>query len=384
MGDKVCRIETLESELARRNEELSEAQGEIAAQRATIDQLIREHDTLQGCVDSWDARDYLWRQSLKRDVQKSDLVREHNEVRAENERLTRERDGWKNLADSRGEAYRAARSRRDELQAKLDAAVIDVKDKEASRLHWAKMHDEVAAERDKVRDLATKRMRKWSEEAAKVRELQAKLDDPYSEVNQKAAAWDRVEAHPVIGPLSELPEGNSYAGRVGKRLDQLAEMESAVTELQPAEQRPTLDREAVIEAVYRKADEGMKLTTENIVDTVLALAPAVPEWLGNVPNKPEVKRLEDKGWLVNGTFYNLFSSAEGCRDEGYELLAIADAIEAEGAKRNDDDARAKAVYEALYPETDGWVPWDDAPKDRHDLCRRADRAGLVPPESEDK
>lgn len=46
------------------------------------------------------------------------------------------------------------------------------------------------------------------------------LNDPYSELNQKAGAWDAVAAHPLIA-VGDLPEGDSYAKRVAVRLDQL-------------------------------------------------------------------------------------------------------------------------------------------------------------------
>lgn len=46
--------------------------------------------------------------------------------------------------------------------------------------------------------------------------------DEYSELRQKAAAWDVVAEHPVIGHISSLPDDNTYADQVYARLDEIA------------------------------------------------------------------------------------------------------------------------------------------------------------------
>ena len=48
------------------------------------------------------------------------------------------------------------------------------------------------------------------------------LDDPYSELNQRAGAWDVVAGHPLIGPRNSLPSADTYADRVRLKLDELA------------------------------------------------------------------------------------------------------------------------------------------------------------------
>lgn len=176
-------------------------------------------------------------------------------------------------------------------------------------------------------------------------ELQRKLDDPYSEVNQKAAAWDRVDAHPVIGKLSELPEGDSYAERVCKRLDQLADMEATINEL----------------------------------------APADPAWLGDVPEKPKVKRIVGDTWEVDGLRSQVTWSAEEFRCDGYRRIALAAAIEAEEAERNDDQ-RVEEAAKAIHKSGPHSVSWHELSENLRRMHRsdaeRLLNAGWSPPESE--
>lgn len=54
--------------------------------------------------------------------------------------------------------------------------------------------------------------------AAKVEEI----GDEDSELRQKAAAWDVVAEHPVIGEISTLPDADTYADQVYARLDEIA------------------------------------------------------------------------------------------------------------------------------------------------------------------
>lgn len=49
----------------------------------------------------------------------------------------------------------------------------------------------------------------------------AEIGDEYSELRQKAAAWDVVANHPVIGHISSLPDAETYADQVYARLDRL-------------------------------------------------------------------------------------------------------------------------------------------------------------------
>lgn len=270
-GKSCCEESALTAnELARRNEELAEAEGEIAAQKRLRDSEV---------------------------------------------------EYWSGRAEK-------AEAERDELEDKLDELTDEIS-------YWM--------------DLFEKR-------DALVDELQDKLDDPYSEVNQKAAAWDHVEAHPVIGPLSELPEGDSYAKRVCKRLDQLEGMESAVTELQPAENRPTF-------------------------------APAVPSWLGDVPDKPEVKRIVGDTWEVDGRRSKVTWSAEEFRRDGYQRIALDDAIESEQAATGDEanawgnppevDRLAKLIWETSRAD-ESTISATGA----NVVAKAIKDAGWTPPESE--
>ena len=52
--------------------------------------------------------------------------------------------------------------------------------------------------------------------------LVPEIGDEYSELRQKAAAWDVVAEHPVIGEISTLPDADTYADRVYARLDEIA------------------------------------------------------------------------------------------------------------------------------------------------------------------
>ena len=57
-----------------------------------------------------------------------------------------------------------------------------------------------------------------------VRSLVARLkelNNPYSPLNQQSSAWRIITKHPLIGPISTLPERDTYADMVKARLDQL-------------------------------------------------------------------------------------------------------------------------------------------------------------------
>lgn len=338
------RADRAELELARRNEELAEAEGEIAELAQKNRTLAAERNTLQRCTDSW-------------------------RVRAE--KAEAERDDWKAGAEAESWAHDKTLEEARRFHVERDEA-------RGSRDYWIDLYGE-------LRD-----------------ELQAKLDDPYSEVNQKAAAWDRVERHPLIGPLSSLPDGDSYAKRVCKRLDELAEMEAAVTELKPAENRPTLDREAVREVVgkHRGALGGYYMNL--LVNDLVSLAPAAegwPEWLGPRPVLRVPVRKADGNWTFHDGNVAISGDVreETCRDvikgrlaEAVTWAGVLSAIESEQAATGEEDQRVEEVAEqaagALVETILNFFNVEDddgaARATARAIVREARDAGWTPPESE--
>ena len=73
-----------------------------------------------------------------------------------------------------------------------------------------------------------------SGESVVERVREALRTDKYSNLNQRALAWDAVAGHPLIGPLSMLPEGNSYAQQVRAKLDEIAATQMPVRGLDPS------------------------------------------------------------------------------------------------------------------------------------------------------
>ena len=73
-----------------------------------------------------------------------------------------------------------------------------------------------------------------SGESVVERVREALRTDKYSNLNQRALAWDAVAGHPLIGPLSMLPEGNSYAQQVRAKLDEIAATQMSVRGLDPS------------------------------------------------------------------------------------------------------------------------------------------------------
>ena len=64
--------------------------------------------------------------------------------------------------------------------------------------------------------------KKWNDAAECLNLRVAEIGDEYSELRQKAAAWDVVAEHPVIGEISTLPDADTYADQVYARLDEIA------------------------------------------------------------------------------------------------------------------------------------------------------------------
>ena len=125
--------------------------------------------------------------------------------------------------------------------------------------------------------------------------------------------------------------------------------------LDAAEQHPTLDREAVKKIVVRESHGNMTDRMDDaLTDAIMALAPAVPSWLGDIPDKPKVKRVHSGEWQAGRGLYKGSVTSRECRSEAWELLALADAIDAEEAKRNAEDEQrieeqAKALFRTFHP-----------------------------------
>lgn len=80
--------------------------------------------------------------------------------------------------------------------------------------------------------------RERDEWKARAEKAEAQLDDPYSQANQNAAAWEHIAAHPALR-RDLLPEADhTYAGGVYERITQLAETaEAAERELDALRER---------------------------------------------------------------------------------------------------------------------------------------------------
>ena len=144
---------------------------------------------------------------------------------------------------------------------------------ESDRDRWRRAHEIVEQERDQARqahreawkhlDAAADRVvheqtraedaeRDRDEWRSRAEAAEARLADPYSQVNQDAAAWKRVAAHPAL-KIDLLPEADhTYAGGVFERITWLAEAAKART-------APAVTRAGV----------------KNAIDTCFALAPKI-------------------------------------------------------------------------------------------------------------
>ena len=88
--------------------------------------------------------------------------------------------------------------------------------------------------------------RQRDEWKARAEAAERELADEYSEANQKAAAWDRIRAHPALR-RNLLPDvEGSYADLVFERITWLAEVAETVTELQSA---PAVTRDDIEKAI---------------------------------------------------------------------------------------------------------------------------------------
>ena len=131
---------------------------------------------------------------------------------------------------------------------------------------WRRAHEIVEQERDQARqahreawkhlDAAADRVvheqtraedaeRDRDEWRSRAEAAEARLADPYSQVNQDAAAWKRVAAHPALR-MYLLPEADhTYAGGVFERITWLAEAAEART-------APTVTRDDIEKAIRGK------------------------------------------------------------------------------------------------------------------------------------
>lgn len=227
--------------------------------------------------------------------------------------------------------------------------------------------DRLTLERDELQALLGERSQDYVDTASERGELQAKLNDAEAERDELQAKL--VEAQSALDK-TRLTSG-----------------------LDAAEQRPTLNREAVHDILVRFANHR-KYSFDRATEDILALSPAVPsdpsgssdarqttrlpEWLGDVPDKPEVK-LGAQTATVGGNIYNVYNhTAKGLRAGAWELLALADAIDAEEAKRNaEDEQRIEEQAERLYLSTQDelCVAWESLTEHTQKGFRAAIRAG---------
>ena len=137
---------------------------------------------------------------------------------------------------------------------------------------WRRAHEIVEGERDQARESlreVCKVAQSYKVDAYQATEraeaAESELADEYSEANQKAAAWDRVAAHPAL-KMDLLPEADhTYAGGVFERITWLAEA---------AEDRtaPAVSRADVAEALSRCLNPEMwNVTFPSVVNEVCDL-----------------------------------------------------------------------------------------------------------------
>lgn len=173
--------------------------------------------------------------------------------------------------------------------------------------------------------------------------------------------------------------------------DRAADRDELQAKLDAAEQRPTLDREAVKNA-YRAwiASDvpDSDIDMRSLVDRIMALAPAVPswpEWLGSRPVLRAPVRNVDDNWTFhdgNGCIDGDVSE-QSCREAIEDHLAdavkwagILSAIESEQAATG-DEARIEEQAERLYLSTQDelCVAWESLTEPMKNGFRAAIRAG---------
>ena len=202
--------------------------------------------------------------------------------------------------------------------------------------------DTLTRERDEARDVAARNNAKVAVLARERDELQAKLDD----------------------------------------------LTMTVKELAPAEQRPTLDREAVRKVVGKHCGALGGYYMNMLVNDLMALVPAAegwPEWLGSRPVLRVPVRNVDDNWTFhdgNGCIDGDVSE-QSCREAIEDRLAdavkwagILSAIESEQAATG-DEARIEEQAERLYLSTQDelCVVWESLTERMKNGFRAAIRAG---------
>lgn len=156
---------------------------------------------------------------------------------------------WKTMYDQ-------ARSERDAAVYAYDKAARERDKEEASRReawkHLDKAADRVVHEQTRAQE-AERERDEWK---ARAEAAERELADEYSEANQKAAAWDRVAAHPALRLLPEAD--HTYAGAVLERITWLAEAAEART-------APAVTRADIEKCVYGSRRAGRECDKRGFV-----------------------------------------------------------------------------------------------------------------------
>lgn len=171
--------------------------------------------------------------------------------------------------------------------------------------------------------------------------------------------------------------------------------------LDAAENRPTLDREAVEAAIARWLAEPSEGDDDAapLVDAIMSLTLAVegwPEWMGPKidPDDIEVTKTDSRYWAeglcvathdMTPDELRVSNKVNDSISSCARREAIARFIESEQAATGDEGQRveehAKALAAALINNR-GTRTWDDLSGASRDVYRAAIRAGWTPPESE--
>ena len=148
-------------------------------------------------------------------------------------RAERERDEAWHERDRNAERSAQLLAERDAAVARAEQAEARVRLANQQSVEWEGEAERLLCERDE-----------WK---ARAEAAERELADEYSEANQKAAAWDRIRAHPALR-RNLLPDvEGSYADLVFERITWLAEVAETVTELQSA---PAVSRAEIEQARF--------------------------------------------------------------------------------------------------------------------------------------
>lgn len=253
--------------------------------------------------------------------------------------------------------------------------------------------DRLTRERDEAREQRTRYREERDEQWRGRVKAEAERDELQAKLN--AAERERDEVRDLAGRnTAKVAVLADERDDLQRKLDDLT---MTVKELAPAEQRPTLDREAVRKVVGKHCGALGGYYMNMLVNDLMALVPAAegwPEWLGSRPVLRVPVRNVDDNWTFhdgNGCIDGDVSE-QSCREAIEDRLAdavkwagILSAIESEQAATADEDQRveehAKALAAALINNR-GTRTWDDLSGASRDVYRAAIRAGWTPPESE--